>query len=153
MWPKLKNTAVSFSVNNLPRPKEDSVHMIVAKYLKLQYPGIVFRTDFAAGIKMTMGQAVKHKKLQSEDKYPDLFIAEPRGGYHGLYLEIKRDIHELQNKNGTPKKSEHLDGQRAMLQKLNKKGYRARFAAGFDHARQLIDEYLSLPTENSLNHD
>lgn len=124
------------------------MHLLIAVYLKLQYPAITFRTDFAAGIKMTMGQAVKHKKLQSEDKYPDLFIAEPRGGYCGLFLEIKRDVHELLNKNGSFKKSDHLDGQRAMLQKLNKKGYRARFAAGFDHAKQLIDQYLSLPIKN-----
>lgn len=92
------------------KQKEASVHYQVAQYLKSAYPKVIFRTDFAAGIKMTMGQAVKHASLQSGRAYPDLFIAEPKikiireehnfgrdersvwySTYSGLFIELKRE--------------------------------------------------------------
>lgn len=126
------------------RPKEEDVHSQVAKYLKLQYPKVLFRTDFAAGLRMTIGQAVKHKKIQQGRAWPDLFIAHPAAGYHGLFLELKRDISEIVNKNGSLKNSDHLDEQRAMIAHLNNIGYKAVFACGFDHAKKVIDEYLNM---------
>ena len=54
---------------------ESNMHMQLAQYIRLQYPQVLFHTDFAAGIKMTMGQAVKNKQLQSGRGWPDLFIA------------------------------------------------------------------------------
>lgn len=66
--------------------KEAILHQQVCQYLRMQYPDVIFRTDFAAGVKMTMGQAVRHKKLQSGKAYPDLFIAEPR---------YQKGIHEM----------------------------------------------------------
>lgn len=130
--------------NTFPRPKEESIHRMVAEYIKIQYPKVIFRTDFAAGIRMTIGQAVKHKKLQSSDKYPDLFLAEPRGGYAGLYLELKRDESEVFTKKGEWREDEHVKGQREMLRKLREKGYSANFGLGFEDAKIAIDQYMSL---------
>lgn len=130
---------------NLPRPKEESIHRMVAEYIKIQYPKVIFRTDFAAGIRMTIGQAVKHKKLQSSDKYPDLFIAEPRGGYAGLYLELKRDADEVLTKDGKIRENEHVQGQCEMLKQLREKGYHARFGLGFEDSKMAIDQYMKLP--------
>jgi hypothetical protein len=124
------------------KPKEEAIHLQVAKYLKLQYPKVLFRTDFAAGLRMTIGQAVKQKKIQHSRAWPDLFIAHPSGGYHGLFLELKRDVSEIVNKNGSLKKSDHLDEQRSIITHLNQIGYKSVFACGFDHARSIIDEYL-----------
>lgn len=131
--------------NTLPRPKEESIHRMVAEYVKIQYPKVIFRTDFAAGIRMTIGQAVKHKRLQSSDKYPDLFLAEPRGGYAGLYLELKRDQDEVYTKKGQYREDEHIKGQREMLQKLRDKGYMACFGLGFLDAKTIVDHYMQLP--------
>lgn len=146
----------------LNKPKESSVHYQVAQYLKNQYPKVIFRTDFAAGIRMTMGQAVKHKSLQAGRAYPDLFIAQPfpkrqivlhasvGSGmenclaikYCGLYLEIKREGTRLWKKNGEPA-DEHIAEQNQVLTELTHRGYKAEFAVGFEHAKKLIDEYLN----------
>jgi hypothetical protein len=125
------------------RTKEKDLHAAVARYLKLKYPGVIFRTDFAAGTKMTMGQAVRHKALQQGPGYPDLFIAKAVGGYHGLFMELKRDISEIVTKDGRERKSDHLAEQREILRKLNAEGYCAMFACGIDHAMQVIDGYLN----------
>ncbi len=123
-------------------PKEKTIHRHLAEYLKLQYPGVIFRTDFSAGCKMTIGQAVQHKALQSGSAYPDVFIAEARHGYHGLYLELKRDVKEVFKKDGSLLSNPHIREQAAMMDRLNKKGYKALFACGFLHAKRVVDEYL-----------
>ncbi len=104
-------------------PKYNSEHNLyeqIARYLQQQYPDVIYRFDIAADLKLTHGQAAKHKRLHPERGYPDLFIAEPKiakpqcralndeerrklekgmefisvkilQNYHGLYLEIKKD--------------------------------------------------------------
>jgi hypothetical protein len=119
---------------------EGRLHEQVCDYLRLRYKSVIFRTDFAAGIKMTMGQAVRHKRLQSERAYPDLFIAEPRNGFAGLFLELKAT--NIYKKNGNLKSDPHLQAQEQMLIRLRNKGYFTGFAIGFDHAKRLIDVYM-----------
>lgn len=122
--------------------KEKYIHEHICTWLKLTYPRILFRTDFAAGVKMSMGQAIRHKKLQSGRAWPDLFIAEPKGGFHGLFLEIKGDEARVFNKKGHLLKNQHLIEQGDMIALLRSKNYAAYFAVGFDQARDLIQMYL-----------
>ena len=50
----------------------------VADYIRLQYPGAIFHSDFGSGIKLTMGQAIKQKRLNGGRRaWPDMFLAEP----------------------------------------------------------------------------
>ena len=123
---------------------EQSVHKMVVNYIKIRYPKIIFRSD-AGGIRLTMGQAVQFKKLQWGRSYPDIFIAEPRGKYHGLYIEIKKNDEEYLKKDGTIRKNEHILEQFAMLLKLEKKGYAAVFGGGFINCETIINDYMSLP--------
>lgn len=138
------------------KPKEEAVHGQVAKYLKLQYPKVFFRTDFAAGIKMTIGQAVKHKNIQQGRAWPDLFIAEPKDKYCGLFIELKRDGEKLKKKNGEWR-DEHIREQAETLDILRVKGYAATFAIGFYAAKAIIDSYLSTsqrkPSTNEETHE
>lgn len=121
---------------------EAILHLRVCQYLQYQYPTVVYRTDFAAGIKMTVGQARRHKALQSGRAYPDLFIAQPVGGYHGLYLELKSDKARLYLKNGGLVSVLHIQEQAQMLEHLRSLGYAADFAQGFEQAKAKIDGYL-----------
>ena len=122
--------------------KEASLHQQVVDYLKWQYPNVLFRIDFAAGIKMTIGQAVKHKHLQKCKAWPDLFIAERRGAYAGLFIEIKRDKSEVYLKSGAFKNDAHIQEQQDTLLKLRASGYAAFFGCGFDDIQIIIHEYL-----------
>lgn len=116
---------------------------MVADYLRLKYPNVIFHSDFGSGIKLTMGQAIKQKRLNGGRRsYPDMFIAEPVKKYHGLFIELKKDGTRILKKDGTLVADEHIREQAEMLQKLEGKGYKAYFAIGFSQAKQIIDEYL-----------
>ena len=138
----------------------------VADYLRLQYPGVLFHSDFGSGIKLTMGQAIKQKRQNGGRKsWPDMFIAEPRnvkaiakqidyddnhviGAFtlleqkYGLFLELKRQGTRIYKKDGTLTANEHIQEQAKMLEELRKRGYKAEVACGFDEAKRIIDEYL-----------
>lgn len=121
--------------------KEENLHLKVCNYLRMQYPDVLFNSDMS-GVKLTMGQAIKAKRLRSCKGFPDLVIYAPRGEYKGLFLELKREGEVLLKKNGEFK-SEHLKEQAEVMQKLIEKGYYCVFAIGFDNARYWIDSYLS----------
>lgn len=134
----------------MPRQLEATLHQQVADYLKLQYPNVIYRTDFASGIKMTMGQAVKHKRLQSGRAYPDLFIAKPwltprSFKYLSCYIELKHPEggHMPYLADGvTRSQNKHCMEQWAVLDELTALGFYARMAVGFDQAKKIIDWYL-----------
>lgn len=126
---------------------EQMVHQQVVDYLKLRYPWALFRTDFAAGLKLPAPVAIRHAKLQSGKSWPDLHIAEPAhvlyGEYHGLFIELKGEGVQLYKKDGSLRANEHTEAQAEVLAKLRDRGYKAEFAVGFDQARELIDLYLT----------
>lgn len=119
---------------------EAHLHQKVCDYIRMHYPDVIFRTDFAAGIKMTIGQAARHKRLQQSRAFPDLSILEPRKGFHGLFIELKAK--NIYKRNGELLSDPHVHEQAKMLNVLKTKGYLAHFACGFDEARALIDDYL-----------
>jgi hypothetical protein len=121
---------------------ESKLQEQVADYLTYRYSEVLFHSDFGSGVKLTMGQAVKQKRQNGGRRaWPDIFIAEPINGYHGLFIELKRDKTRIKKRNGEWA-SEHIAEQANMLQKLKEKGYKAVFAVGFDQARSIIDDYL-----------
>ena len=134
--------------------KEHDIYILIADYLRYQYPNAIYRFDLAADLKLTMGQASKHKRLQRYRGYPDLFIAEPKVSEEaiqnwdvksfraGLYLEIKKPGTRIFKKDGTLVSDEHIREQFDMLEELRRRGYAAEFAIGFEGAKKLIDEYL-----------
>lgn len=114
----------------------------VAIYIRMQYPDVIFHSDFGSGVKLTPWQA-KMQKMQNGGRraWPDMFLAEPVGKYHGLFVELKKEGTKLKKKNGDWA-SEHIAEQDAVLSELNDKGYKAEFAIGFEQALNLIDDYL-----------
>jgi hypothetical protein len=123
---------------------EAILHEQITQYLRLQYSAVLFRTDYAAGIKMTIGQAGRHKRLQSGRAWPDLFVAEPRRDFSGLFLELKREGTRVWLKDGkTLVADPHIREQAAVLQGLVDRGYFATFAVGFDEAKLVVDRYLA----------
>ena len=127
----------------LSQKHEQNVQRQVCQYLRLQYPNMIFRSDYASGLQLTMNQAALHKSLQSGRSWVELFVYKPSRGYHGLALEIKREGTVIYLSRG-PRKGQltadpHIQEQALMLQKLNNLGYFARFGVGFDQCRRIID--------------
>lgn len=142
---------------------ESELQCQVADYLCLQYPDVLFHSDFGSGVKLTPGQAVKQKRQNGGRRgWPDIVIAKmkvlsgffehelwaiPFSSKHpvkivgGLYIELKKEGTKLTKKNGEWK-NEHIAEQAKVIEDLRKNGYCAEFAIGFDEAKRIIDEYL-----------
>ena len=114
----------------------------IAAYLRDVYPDIVFRSDLG-GIKLTMGQAVKVKRVQGDRAFPDMFICAARNDRHGLFGEIKVDADEVYTKKGELRQDKHIREQFEMLLRLRQAGYEADFWLGLDDAKAKIDRYLA----------
>lgn len=116
---------------------------LVANYLQIKYPNIIYRFDYGADLKMTIGQATRMKKLHGKGSkgFVDLFIYEARHGYFGLGLELK--VVNPYKKNGEIKKNEHLQRQGELHQKMSEKGYFADFVTGWEEVKEKIDWYLN----------
>lgn len=129
---------------------EEMTHERVVRFIKRDHPGVIFRTDFAAGIKMTIGQASKHKRLQYRRAFPDIFIFKPveRDSvlgpirYAGMGLELKAANVKLHKRDGSWA-TDHIDEQSKMMHELETAGYFCTFACGYDEACAVIDWYLT----------
>lgn len=74
----------------------------------------------------------RHLKEQGvKPGIPDIFLPVARGGYHGLYIEMKR------RKGGRVSIE-----QKKMLLALRAQGYRVEVCRGWEEARDVICEYL-----------
>ena len=63
---------------------------------------------------------------------PDIFLAVPRQGFHGLYVELKRQ------KGGSLESS-----QEDIIARLRQAGYRVEVCMGWWEAREVIENYLT----------
>ena len=122
------------------RLTEAQVQMAIVQYLRERYPQVLFKCDTSA-IKLTLGQAVKMKRLGNTRAWPDLHIVEPRKKFYGCFLELKKDGERIARENGNWV-SPHVAEQASMLENLTLRGYYAEFAAGFLEAKKAIDWYL-----------
>lgn len=131
---------------------EADLQIQVADYLRLRYPKVIFHSDFGSGIKLTMRQAARQKRMNGGQRgYPDIFVAKPILGFdkdkqpfykHGLFLELKREGTRILKKDGTYVADKHIREQAQMLEELCRLGYVACFAVGYEQAVTIIDNYL-----------
>lgn len=112
----------------VPTEQQDQIKLAVWLWKQ----GIKFNASANGGSRNYL-EAAKLKRMGVSSGFPDLEIPIPSGPYHGLYIELKRV------KGGVVSES-----QREWLSHLNKNGYFARVAKGFEEARDLILYYLSL---------
>jgi len=80
--------------------------------LYLQARGILFCAS-AGGMRTSIGTAVKMKRAGYKKGFPDIFIYEPKGRFHGIAFELKVENH---SKN---------EAQDEWIAELNKRGYYA----------------------------
>lgn len=116
----------------------------VASYLRLHQTEIIYRFDIAADLRVQPHIAANLKRTFQHDKgYPDLFIAEPCGGYAGLYIELKGTREDLYTLSGKFRSTKHIVEQVQYLNKLADKGYKTMFCCGLEETIKAIEDYLS----------
>ena len=122
---------------------EYSEQLYISNYLSIHFPDVIFFTDGAAGIKLNIGQAVKLKNLKACRGLPDLFIMEANNKFHGLCIELKKTGEKLFKRDRITFRSDHLQEQATVLERLEAKGYYACFCLGYESAIHTIQDYMS----------
>ena len=122
-------------------PSEFETQCVFREWMTLQHPTILMHCDLS-GVRLPIGYAVKIKKLNPDRAWPDIFIAEPRGKYHGLFVELKRSLDDLYTKGGSFRETQHIKEQRHILRILRQKGYKTEFACGFKELQNVVSDYL-----------
>lgn len=75
-------------------------------------------------------EASKFKKMGTRAGFPDLFLAVPSNGFHGLFIELKSE------------KGRVNAIQKAYHELLRRQGYRVEVVKDFDTFKKIIEEYL-----------
>ena len=104
---------------------------IVIKYLRLAYPDALYCAS-AGGMWTSDSQRIKMARTGYVKGFPDLFIYEPRGEYHGLAIEMKKV-------KGSKIEPEQVQWQ----EQLRNRGYASYICKGNEEAIKVIDEYFN----------
>lgn len=94
---------------------------------------------FTGTFKSNMLRVLAMKREGVRPGVPDVHLPVARGGYHALYIEMKRDRSGIL----TPE-------QTGWAKRLALYGNKVVVAHGFDEAKTVLEEYLSLPKTKAV---
>ena len=137
--PKMKSEKVG-KVKGLKERNENDELLMLCHWIRGEYPEVMFWCDMS-GVKLPIGLAVKVSQMKSNRAIPDLFIAHPAQGKHGLFIEYKKTGVGVKRKNGNWM-SDHVKEQAEVIEHLRTFGYGACFCAGLEEAKKIIALYL-----------
>ena len=126
--------------------KEIDIQIMLIKYLRAQYPKAMYNaatilSSIPLNSKAYQGKA---KAAGNTSGWPDLWISEPRGGFHGLYIELKSEKAKVFLKRSGKPATPHIAEQIAVLEALRERGYKAELCIGLDAAKKVLDDYFNL---------
>ena len=110
--------------------KEYQLQKAVCKYLDLQ--NVLYCGSMGGQYQVHYSQRIKAKKSGYKRGFPDLFIYEQKGKYHGLAIELKIGYNKATK--------EQLYWQKELI----KRGYKAEICTGIDEALEEINNYLKI---------
>lgn len=115
----------------LPHSDEDSIQSACVFWFGMQFPRyrrLIHHSPNEDAYK----HAQRANAMGMQKGFPDIFIAVPRGAYHGLFVEMK-----------TPKGKVSPE-QKEMLSLLASQGYLAVIARGTASFIKVVNEYMNL---------
>ena len=119
---------------NIPTEHQEQAKVIQwCNLQKGKYPVLDLIFAIPNGTNKSITARVKFKAEGLKSGVPDLFLPVPSGGYHGLFIEMKRT-------KGSYASTEQLD----WIEKLRAQGYDAVMCKGGDAAIEKIKEYLGI---------
>ena len=127
--------------------REIEIQKALCRYVSLKYPGVIFNCD-CSGLNLSKTQAGQAKAMRSDKGFPDFVLYEPRGEYHGLFIEIKKEgtmLFHSSNVGSEGKviwKDVHITNQAAMRMRLIEKGFDAHFGVGLTRCIEIVDRYM-----------
>lgn len=127
----LENNATS-----LPVPTESVEQQCLFRWAAFQsgrFPELALLYHVPNGGSRKKAEAGRFRAEGVKAGVPDLCLPVARGGFHGLYIELKRQ-----------KGSKTSDDQKAWLSNLEKQGYFVALCKGWEAAAKVITEYLTM---------
>jgi len=121
----------SSSRRKIAPESEANQQEIVIKYLRLAYPDALYCAS-AGGMWTSDSQRIKMARTGYVKGFPDLFIYEPRGEFHGLAIEMKKEKGGV----ASPEQKRWQDD-------LRNRGYCSYICKGSEEAIKQIDEYFN----------
>lgn len=114
-----------------PIQREHNLQTACVQWARLQYPKmIVFAIPNGAFCGYKQGRKLVAEGMQKG--IPDLCVALPRKGYHGLFIEMKAG-----------KKGVVREEQTEMMIKLKDAGYQCAVCRSFEQFQSIINSYIS----------
>ena len=112
-------------------PSEDQIQIALLEWLRLAHPAAWPWTHHSPnGGARSAVTGARLKNLGVRRGFPDLTLWLPRGGFHGLAVELKAG------------KGKPTPEQLAWLDHMASIGWMAAVCTGFDAARETLDAYL-----------
>lgn len=102
-----------------------------AEYAKCTMPELALLFHVPNGGKRSKTEAARMKMQGVKAGVPDLFLPVARGGYHGLFIELKAGRNKATEKQGE------------WLAALREQGYAAVICTGWEAAKATLENYLS----------
>lgn len=125
------------------KQRERAIQHALVTTLRTEFPFVTdFFNDWAAGAYLTPGQYKERRALSSGKGWSDLLIPYPSRGYHGFFLEIKKEDVRIYRRDGQLVADEQIRTEAAFLERMNRLGYFARFGVGLDNCQRFIRWYL-----------
>lgn len=116
----------------IPTEDTEQAHIFAwAAWARGKYPELDLLHHIPNGGKRSKSEAARFKVQGVKAGVPDICLPCARGGYHGLYIELKRT-----------KGGKLSAAQKEWIDALNEQGYKAAVCYGFDEAKEIITEYL-----------
>ena len=115
-------------------PLEDAEQRIIFRWAAMEtaaHPELGLLYAIPNGGKRAIKTAIALKAQGVKSGVPDMCLPVARGGYHGLYIELKRQ------KGGVVSET-----QKSWITALAEQGYKAVVCRGADEAIRTIKEYL-----------
>ena len=112
--------------------QEQAAVMEWAMLMEKQFPELRLMMHIPNGGLRSKSEAVRFKRLGVKAGVPDLFLPVARGGFHGLWVEMKRQ-----------KGGRLSEDQKAWLDALTAEHYLAVRADGAEQACDVIYKYLT----------
>lgn len=101
------------------------------KYMRLQYHDVII-FSIPNGAKRSKTERAIAKSEGLTAGIPDLYIACPSKGFHGLFIELKNGKHGRVS-----------DKQMEMMARLESFGYKCVVVRTFDEFKEVTDNYLT----------
>jgi len=127
----LRRRRVRSSHNRHGLGSEFEHQKMLTEYLDTNHPEVLW-TASAGGARTSIAEAKRLKASGCKAGFPDVFIYEPRGSFHGLSIEMKKE-----------KGGRVSPAQKKWKEDLSVRGYKATVAKGFDSAVEILEDYLS----------